>query len=151
MGQYRSMKSSRRLGLMLKINNMKDQPAILRFEDIQVGKTVAFDVDVTEKLIMDFARLSGDYNPYHVDHKVTHGMLQGAFVSRLVGMYLPGRDALLIKEELSFKHSIRAPAKITVSGVVVHKTIAFRLIEINVTIICNGTISTQGLVHVKMQ
>lgn len=76
-----------------------------RFEDLYVGKEEYFTVTVTEEMMRSFLDLSGDTNPLHNDEafaqsqgyqdKVVYGLLTTSFVSRLVGVLLPGKYCLL--------------------------------------------------------
>jgi acyl dehydratase len=114
------------------------------FDQIKVGATASFERTIIAKDVSAFAEVSGDQSPIHVDEgyakksgfsgPVVHGMLLGALVSRLIGMDLPGRTALLVKETLEF----RAPAYIgdvvSISGTVTHKTESARLIEVSIEI-----------------
>lgn len=69
-----------------------------------VGQRASVVVEITESLLDRFAELSGDHNPLHADvafarragfqRRVTHGVLSLAFLSRLIGMELPGTGAL---------------------------------------------------------
>ena len=74
------------------------------FEEIKIGLKKEFSVKITEELVNDFAKISGDFNPLHMDEeyasttsfekRVVHGMLLASFFSRIDGMYLPGKHAL---------------------------------------------------------
>lgn len=70
----------------------------------QVGQRAQVRVAITEALLDRFAELSGDTNALHMSlefarsagfqRRVGHGVLSLAFVSRLIGMELPGEGAL---------------------------------------------------------
>jgi len=55
------------------------------FDDILIGLKKEFRVRITESIVEDFAKLSGDYNPLHMDqnyakstkfgNRIAHGML----------------------------------------------------------------------------
>ena len=89
---------------------------------IRPGDTVRFQVTVTEQLVDRFAEASGDYNPLHMDRefvrrtgfprRVAHGMILAGYVSRLVGMELPGPGALWTRQ------SFRWPAPVFVGDTV---------------------------------
>lgn len=72
---------------------------------IDVGYTASITVKVTDKMVHQFAELSGDRNPIHLDdeyaaksrfkRRIAHGMIVGALISRalvdgigLGGIYL---------------------------------------------------------------
>src|SRR5687768_2132714 len=81
-------------------------------DDIELGLTKKFRVKVTESLVNEFAKITGDYSPIHMEEayagttkfkqRISHGMLVGSFFSRLVGMHLPGKNGLLLS--YSIKH-----------------------------------------------
>src|SRR6476660_8531724 len=72
----------------------------LEHMDIKVGDTFTTTREVTDGLIRDFADLSGDYNPIHLDEefargtrfgkRIAHGMLSGAFISSVLGNNFQG-------------------------------------------------------------
>lgn len=80
--------------------------------DYQAGDTFVFKFTVTEKMVDDFASLSGDYSTIHMDdtfarsrgfsRRVVHGVLLMCTLSRLVGMHLPGENAILQMIEARF-------------------------------------------------
>jgi acyl dehydratase len=132
----------------------------LKFEDIKTGDSAAFDVTIREEDVQKFAELSGDYNPLHVDEeyakgtdfgeRIVHGMFLGALVSRLVGMELPGKRALLMKETLEFKKPAHVGDHLTVMGTVVHKSEALRLLELLLEIRTEKELLATGTVHVQV-
>lgn len=134
--------------------NAKD----LKFEDIKKGDAAFFAVTVTEGDLRKFAELSGDYNPIHVDKeyskdfggRIVHGMFLGALVSRLVGMEMPGKRALLMKETLEFKKPARIGDSVGVSGIVVHKSEGLRLLELLVEIKSEKELLASGSVYVRV-
>ncbi len=130
------------------------------FKDIKIGQTASFERIITEEDLIKFSELSGDYNPLHLNEKyasqtifkgrVVYGLLLGALVSRLVGMELPGKKALLVKEVLEFKKPARVGEKLLVKGLVVHKSTATRLIELAIEIKKNKDLLASGSVQVKV-
>lgn len=132
-----------------------------KFNNINIGDTASFERLISENDLTKFAEISGDYNPLHLNKKyavttvfkdrIVHGMFLGALVSRLIGMELPGRKALLVKEGLEFKKPAKVGDKILVKGRVVHKSPALRLLEIAVEIIKNKKdMLASGSVFVKV-
>ena len=66
--------------------------------------------------------------------RVCHGMLLSSFFSRLVGMYLPGKNALYFSQNLNFVEPCFLGDKIIVKGEVIDKSEATRMIKIKTTI-----------------
>lgn len=85
-----------------------------------------FEVDVSVRSALEFAALSGDWNPLHTDpehaartpyrHLVLHGAFSAGLVSRMAGMFLPGTDCLLHSMQLRFLSPIIPPATLIVEG-----------------------------------
>lgn len=74
-----------------------------------VGDTANLKQIITEEFVAEFARISGDYNPVHMDlefargsgfrHRVVHGMITASLASQVVGMQLPGPGALWTEQQ----------------------------------------------------
>src|SRR3990167_3301720 len=102
------------------------------FESIAIGENASLNHTITAEDVHAFAVVSGDHNQLHVDdayakatsfgQRVVHGMFLGALVSQLVGMHLPGKRALLMKESLEFKKPVHIGDTVTVSGTVLAKS-----------------------------
>jgi acyl dehydratase len=115
-----------------------------KFDQIDLGLKKEFTVKITESMIADFAKISGDYNPLHMDEKyaksttfknrICHGMLLATFFSRLIGMYLPGKHALYFSQSLNFQNPCFVNDIITIKGEVIDKSVATRLITIKTSI-----------------
>jgi len=105
---------------------MIEKPSEFQLNEITLGQKKTFDVQITEKIVEQFAELSGDYNPLHMNEKfakskkfknrICHGMLLSSFFSRLIGMYLPGKNSLYFSQTINFQLPCFVNQKITVSG-----------------------------------
>ena len=114
------------------------------FDEINVGMKKQFNKIISESMVNDFAKLSGDYNPLHVNEeyarqtnfkkRVCHGMLLTSFFSRLIGMYLPGKQALLFSQSLNFVNPCFINDKITIYGKVISKNESTKTIIVNTNI-----------------
>ena len=84
----------------------------LMYEDIQIGDTDSFTKTITEYDIVQFARLTGDFNPVHLDHayakttpfkeRIAHGILSGSIISTVLGMRLPGPNTIYLSQNFKF-------------------------------------------------
>jgi acyl dehydratase len=100
-----------------------------RLDNLHIGKKVSFTLVISESMVEEFARLSGDYNPHHMDDtfakktrfekRICHGMLLASFFSRLTGMYLPGKGSLYLSQSLNFLVPGYIGDKVTVEGEIV--------------------------------
>lgn len=99
-----------------------------KFEDLKIGMSESFTVTVTEEMMDSFLNLSGDENPLHVDKefalsqgysdRVVYGLLTTSFISRLIGVLLPGRYCLLQGIELKYSKPVYVGDILIVRGVV---------------------------------
>jgi 3-hydroxybutyryl-CoA dehydratase len=120
-------------------------PLEYTFDSISVGISHEFEIIVTEKLVSDFSVISGDFNPLHMDEnyatktkfkkRVCHGMLLASFLSRLVGMYLPGKNALYFSQILNFISPCFINDIITVKGEIIDKNYATKIITLKTSIV----------------
>ena len=119
---------------------MSDKFSELSFNEIEIGQTKNFQVVITESLVNDFAKLSGDFSPIHVNSeyanstkfkgRIVHGMLLASLLSRMVGMYLPGKYALYSSQTLEFHNPCFVGDKITVSSIVNDKSESTKIIKV---------------------
>lgn len=71
---------------------MIEEAVEYRFEDIVIGMKKRFPITVNETMVEEFAKISGDYNPLHVNEeyarstkfgkRICHGMLMASFFSK---------------------------------------------------------------------
>jgi 3-hydroxybutyryl-CoA dehydratase len=77
-----------------------------------VGQKASFSRTVSETDIVQYAGLSGDFNPIHIDkeyasktrfgQRISHGLLTTCNISRILGMYLPGPGSIYVNQSLQF-------------------------------------------------
>jgi 3-hydroxybutyryl-CoA dehydratase len=114
------------------------------FSDIQVGLTQSFERVIDESMLTKFMEISGDINPMHIDReyalskgykdRVVYGMLTSTFYSTLVGVYIPGKYALLHGIEIQFSKPVFIGDTLTVEGKVSFINEAYQQIEIKAVI-----------------
>jgi 3-hydroxybutyryl-CoA dehydratase len=88
------------------------KPVKAELKNLCVGQKAEFTEIISESMIQQFAELSGDYNPHHLDEeyskntkykkRICHGMLLASFFSRLTAMYLPGQGSFYLSQSLDF-------------------------------------------------
>lgn len=114
------------------------------FDELYVGQTETFSLTITESMINEFSKLSGDLNPLHMDDefakstnfegRLCHGMLLSSFFSRLVGMLLPGKNALYFSQTLNFKNPCFVNDQITIEGKIIDKSESTQIINLETKI-----------------
>ena len=137
---------------------MTKSPSEHTFEDLFVGQKVTFSEKIDELLLTDFAKLSGDFNPLHMDEdyalntnfekRVCHGMLLASFFSQLVGMYLPGKNSLYFSQSLNFRNPCFVDDEVTIAGEITEKKSNTKIITIKTTISRGVTIIIDGTAKV---
>ena len=95
---------------------MTDQQGYF-IEDLNVGMAEEASDVVTGVMIEQFAAVSGDNNPLHLDEdyaagtqfkgRIAHGMLSASFISAVLGTGLPGPGAVYMSQNLKFRAPVR--------------------------------------------
>lgn len=93
------------------------------FADLAVGMTVSIQNTVSEQDVIDFARVSGDNNPLHMDEeyakttlfggRIAHGALTASYISAVLGNDLPGPGAVFMELNLKFVRPVRIGDTVT--------------------------------------
>ena len=119
---------------------MDDELSEYTFDEIEIGLTKQFQINITESMVDDFAKLTGDFSPIHMDEdyastttfqrRVVDGMLLASFLSRIDGMYLPGKHALYFSQSLDFRYPCFFGDIITVYSVVIDKSVSTKILKI---------------------
>ena len=96
------------------------EPVVRSATDLHIGLTAEFEREITDADVAAFAQNSGDRNPLHTDAayarstnlggRVVHGAFQVALASAMAGMYLPGRNSLLVSYNAQFLRPLYFPA-----------------------------------------
>lgn len=123
---------------------MSDAVQDRTIENLKVGEEASFEVEITEDLMSQFAKMSGDVNPLHTDEsfakttkfgrRVVYGQLLNAFFSRLIGHYFPGKRALYLSQNTKFSAPAFVGDRIRVRGKITGLHESVRLMEIETTI-----------------
>lgn len=83
------------------------------FDELSEGMSAVFGKTVTEADIVNFAGVSGDTNPVHLNadyasetmfkKRIAHGILTASFISTVIGTRLPGPGCIYVSQSLRFK------------------------------------------------
>ena len=116
----------------------------LSYDDISIGQQESFIIKITESMVEKFSNLSGDLNPLHMDNefaesssfnkRIVHGMLLASFFSQLIGMKLPGKNALYFSQTLNFRSPCYIDDEIEVVGEVIEKSDSTQIITVSTSI-----------------
>ncbi|MBM7704293.1 MaoC family dehydratase [Metabacillus iocasae] len=112
----------------------------MRYEEIKVGDSASFSKTISESDIYQFAGLTGDFNPVHVDatyaettmfkERIAHGLLTGSFVSTVLGMKLPGSNSVYLSQSFSFKAPVKIGDTVTAKVTVLEKKDPKRILKL---------------------
>ena len=93
------------------------------FEDLEVGMEDAYAKTITDADVINFAGISGDTNPVHLNHEfasetmfqgqIAHGMLTASFISTVIGTKLPGPGCIYVAQNLRFKAPVKVGDTVT--------------------------------------
>ena len=92
-------------------------------DQLKIGDTAEFSKTVSESDIYQFAGITGDFNPAHMNEeyakktffrtRIAHGILSAGFISTAIGTKLPGTGSIYIQQNLSFLAPVRIGDTIT--------------------------------------
>ena len=117
-------------------------------KDIEIGMLASFTRQITQEMEDSLRIITGDQNPLHRDDEfareigggkfkchASFGMLTASFYSTMAGMYLPGKYSLIHSfEGISFMKPVFVGDELTVSGEVIDKIDALKLIVLKLVI-----------------
>ncbi|MEH7504726.1 MaoC family dehydratase [Neobacillus drentensis] len=117
----------------------------LTYEDIQLGDSAVFSKTVSEFDIYQFAGLTGDFNPMHIDgefakktffkERIAHGLLTGSFISTVLGMKLPGPNSIYLSQNFIFTAPVKIGDSIKAIVEVVEKRDDKKLIKLKTQVL----------------
>lgn len=108
--------------------------------DFKIGHTASVTKTILNEDILAYAKLSGDYNPLHMDEeyarrsqfksRIAHGMLTASLISNILGMKLPGTGGIYVSQQMQFLKPVRIGDTITCVGEVIEWNATTRLLTI---------------------
>ena len=97
-------------------------------EDMQVGQSASVSKEVTDAVIRQFADVSTDTNPVHLDQayaettmfktRIAHGMFSAGLISAVLGTQLPGMGAIYLSQNLKFKAPVKIGDTVTATATI---------------------------------
>lgn len=91
---------------------------------IKVNDKFEIEKTVKDEDVRNFAELSGDKNPLHLDdeyakttmfkQRISHGMLPASYISMAIGMHMPGIGTTYLEQDLKFKKPVFIGDKVKV-------------------------------------
>lgn len=82
----------------------------------KLGQQASITRSFSEQDVKDFARLSGDFNPIHIDpefakttvfgQRIVHGVLVSSLFSNLLAEKVPGKGSIYLGQTFKFKKPV---------------------------------------------
>ena len=79
---------------------------------LELGQKYSHSFSYTQEQVNDFARVTGDNNPVHLDEefasksifkrRIAHGMLGASILSKVFGTLFPGNGTIYLNQTLNF-------------------------------------------------
>ena len=139
---------------------MKNIAKTLKYDEIELGSKYSFSRTITSEDVNDYSILTGDQNPLHVNEKfakksqfgknIVHGMLTASLFSTLVGMYCPGQNSLYLGQTLKFKMPLFYNETVLVSGIVLRKVDALKIIIMSTEITRGHDLIVSGEAQIQL-
>lgn len=113
-----------------------------------VGQRAAFTKTISDADVAGFARITGDFNPLHVDAeyasrsrfggRIAHGILTAGLISSVIGMHLPGPGGIYLSQTLTFLKPVRIGDTITATAEVLAYDATRRRLRLRTTCVNQG-------------
>jgi acyl dehydratase len=110
---------------------IREKNKMTDFDSISLGQKAERSTLISAKLVADFAALTGDDNPVHLDEqyaaksifgrRVAHGMIASSLIASLMGSELPGWGTIYLGQNLEFRAPVFIDDTVTVSVEVLEK------------------------------
>jgi len=123
-------------------------------DDLKEGMSAHYTTCIDADAVAQYARLCGDKSPLHVDEafgrrstfecNLVHGMLIASHFSTVVGVLLPGKNALLASMHTDFIAPVPVGAEVTISGSVTSVNHAQRIITLRLLAFVDGEVCSSA-------
>lgn len=94
-------------------------------QQLKVGDYFEEKKLISRESINQFANVSGDFSPIHMNEEyakqtkfggcISHGMLLGAYISKIIGMELPGEGTIYVSQDMKFCTPVYENAEIVIN------------------------------------
>ena len=114
-------------------------------DEIYIGQKASFTKTITEHDVYTFAGLCCDFNPLHVNaeyakesrfgERIAHGMLTASLYSTIIGMCIPGADAIFLGQSCRFVRPVKFGDTVNINAEVIHIRKEKRIVTLKMTIV----------------
>lgn len=113
----------------------------MKFEELEVGQSAEFTKSISDEDVMSFAKITGDFNPVHIDEvaashsqfggRIAHGMLTAGLISAALAGKLPGAGSVYLSQTLRFTAPVRIGDTVTATVRVIELIAAKRRVKLS--------------------
>lgn len=133
------------------------------FDDLELGMTAQMTHTVTNSDIHKFSGLTKDTHPLHTSEEyakahgfdtiIAHGLLISSYSSGIVGLSLPGENAIIVSQEFRYRKPLYPQTTIVVNGKIIELDERFKTIKVEVKImnIQDNSLLASGSYKVKLR
>jgi 3-hydroxybutyryl-CoA dehydratase len=128
--------------------------------NFEIGEEASLEHTFTQQDVEDFARLTGDTNPVHLDEqyaastrfhgRIVHGALVASLMSAVLGTKLPGPGAIYSSQLLKFKAPVRVGDRLRALARVLEWDPEKGRITIGTDVYCGETVVLTGEARLSM-
>ena len=114
--------------------------------ELEVGQSAEITRLVDENTVRQFAEVSGDFNPLHMDEayaarspfrgRIAHGALVASFISCVLGNHLPGPGAVFAGMTMRFERPVRIGDTVIARATVTDVDVKARRVKL--ACVCEG-------------
>lgn len=97
--------------------------------ELKIGDKFTTTKQITDEVVRNFAELSGDFNPIHLDEefakttrfgkRIAHGMISGALISAVLGYQLREMSVVYLSQTLKFTAPVFIDDTVTATATVI--------------------------------
>ncbi len=128
------------------------------YDELEIGMFHENTHHITEEAIQEFAKVSGDYNPLHMDEeyakttifggRIAHGALPASYISAILGNDLPGPGAIFAGLNLRFRRPVRIGDEVIARAEVSEMQPRGNRVTLKITCLVGGKRVITGEAHV---
>lgn len=124
------------------------------YDELEIGQAFEFERIITKNDIVQFAEISGDNNPIHLDEEyakttrfgecIAHGALTASFISAAIGTKLPGPGCIFMSLNMRFMRPVKIGSNVLTRVSVAIKEDAKNKVTLEVSCLVNGKTALAG-------
>lgn len=130
------------------------------YDNLKIGSKDSISKVITAKDVEQFAEVTLDNNPVHLDEefaknslfgkRIAHGMISAGLISAVLGTRLPGNGTIYMKQDISFFKPVFLNEEVTAQVEVIEKIDAKKRLRIKTTVTnAKGDVVADGEALVK--